>query len=216
MKLAVSWIRNTGSNCHGPVLICTDCRAITVGLLPATDDEDVEIRELRGLLDELRVEVRVQWVPGHAGLRGNEWADREVKVATTGVKGKGDDQRGGTFSSAKAMIRRTIRDPRLPMLAPEQCTRGNDRGNLSRKETVLVAQLRSGHCRKLAAYHKIIDDTVDLMCPQCGREPETVEHWLQRCPVSESRRIAEFGVATPPMTVLFPDPVVLLAFSRSY
>ena len=216
VKLAVTWVREAGHKCQGPVMICTDCRAVTAGLRSSTEAEESEIRELRGLLDELRTAVTVQWVPGHAGLRGNEWADGEARIATTGVRVEGEERRGVSRSSAKARIRRTVQDPPIAHLrtkAVYQGTRGNE-GSLTRRETVLLAQLRSGHCLKLAAYHKIIDDTADPMCPQCGREPETVEHWLQQCPASAARRVAEFGVASPPLNVLFQDPVAVLAFSR--
>ena len=85
---------------------------------------------------------------------------------------------------------------------------------MTRKEAVLLAQLRSGHCRRLAAYHKVVDDTADATCPQCGREPETLEHWLQKCAASGARRIAEFGVPTPPLSVLVENPVAVLAYAR--
>jgi len=216
VKLAVSWIRDTGHNCQGPVLICTDCRAITVGLMPSTEPGDAETRELRGLLDELQVPVLVQWVPGHAGLRGNDWAHEEARAATTGRKVVGEERKGVSLSSAKARIRRTVQDPPIAherTKAVYQGTRGNE-GGFTRKEAVLLAQLRSGHCLRLAAYKKVIDDAADPMCPLCGREPENLQHWLQQCPASVDRRVAEFGVASPPLKVLFQDPVAVLAFSR--
>ena len=85
---------------------------------------------------------------------------------------------------------------------------------LTRKEAVLLAQLRSGHCRWLTAYHRIVDDTADATCPQCGLEQETLEHWLQTCTASVDRRISEFGVAQPPLSVLIEEPVVVLAYAR--
>jgi ribonuclease HI len=216
LKLAVSWVRDAGQGCQGPVLICTDCRAITVGLQPSNVMEDVECRELRGLLDELQVAVLVQWVPGHAGLQGNEWADAEAGKASTGRRCREDVGKGVSFSSAKARIRRTIQDPPIAHARTRAIYQGarGDESSLTRRESVLLAQLRSGHCLKLAAYKKVIDDTADPMCPLCGREPETVVHWLQQCPASAARRVAEFGVASPPLTVLFKDPVAVLAFTR--
>ena len=148
------------------------------------------------------VSEAMSWRMGRRGWRQRGCAWRE--------------RRGEAHSSAKASIGRTVQDPPIAHLrtrAVYQGTRGNE-GSLTRRETVLLAQLRSGHCLKLAAYHKIIDDTADPMCPQCGREPETVEHWLQQCPASAARRVAEFGVASPPLNVLFQDPVAVLAFSR--
>ena len=84
---------------------------------------------------------------------------------------------------------------------------------MTRKEAVLLAQLRSGHCRRFAAFLKVVDDTADTTCPQCGREPETLEHWLQKCAASAARRIAEFGVATPLLSVLVENPGAVLAYA---
>ena len=85
-KLAVSWVRDAGLNCQGPVLFCSDCGAMTVGLSSPSTNDDVKIRELRGMLDGIQVGALVQWVPGHAGLPGNEWADAEAWAATTGAR----------------------------------------------------------------------------------------------------------------------------------
>ncbi len=52
----------------------------------------------------------------------------------------------------------------------------------SRRDAVLLARLRSGHTPFLKAYANQLDTTVDPKCPSCGEEPQTVEHWLQRCP----------------------------------
>ncbi len=66
-------------------------------------------------------------------------------------------------------------------------------------QEMLLAQLRSRYCRWLAAYHKVVDDSADATCPQSGREPEKLEHWLHKCTTSAARRIAEVGVVSPPL-----------------
>ena len=37
-----------------------------------TEEDNVEVRDIRGLLGQLYIYVVVQWMPGHAGLVGNE------------------------------------------------------------------------------------------------------------------------------------------------
>ena len=180
---------------------------------PASDD--VDTAELRDLLDDMGVAVSLQWVPGHAGLEGNEWADREARKATTGRKVKEEEGKGVSFAAAKARIRRSIQDPPIAHARTRAVYQGNrSKVSFTRKEAVLLAQLRSGHCRKLAAYHKVVDDTADATCPHCGREPETLEHWLQTCTASADRRRAEFGVTSPPLSVLTENPVAVLAYAR--
>jgi hypothetical protein len=47
-----------------------------------------------------------------------------------------------------------------------------------RGDHVLIAQLRSGHCAKLAAYSLIVNPSADPTCPRCVEVPQDVEHWL--------------------------------------
>ena len=168
------------------------------------------------MLDETQSTIVVQWIPGHVGVQGNAWADVEAREAVTGGRIPGKGGKGVSFASAKARIRKAIIDPPIEHSRTRlvyQGKRGRE-DTLSRKEAVLLAQLRSGHCRRLAAYHKVIDDAVNPICQHCGHEPETLEHWLQQCTASVDRRKHEFGVASPPLMVLFQDPVAVLAFCR--
>ena len=92
LKLAVNWVRESGPHQVGRVMICTDCRVITAGLASPSTEDDVETAELRELLDELRTSVVIQWVPGHVGLQGNEWADKEAREATTGRRERDEEE----------------------------------------------------------------------------------------------------------------------------
>ena len=94
-----------------------------------------------------------------------------------------------------------------------QGTRGE--AVLSRKEAVMLAQLRSGHCRRLAAYRSIVEDGFSPLCPNCNLEPETISHWLQECRATVDKRRNAFGTAAPNMSILFQDPVAVRAFSQS-
>ena len=57
---------------------------------------------------------------------------------------------------------------------------------LSRRDQVLLAQLPSGHSRRLAACYNIIDSSVDPICHKCDAAPHTLEHLLQECPHNSS------------------------------
>ena len=68
---------------------------------------------------------------------------------------------------------------------------------LSRPDAVLIAQLRSGHCRKLAAYRSVVDANSSPTCPHCETDHETLEHWIQECPATAVKRIRVFGGRHP-------------------
>src|ERR1700690_4231936 len=184
-------------------MICTDCRAIVEDLAPPPPaSDDVDTADLCELLDAAQGEVTLQWVPRHAVLRDNEWTDREARKATMGRKVREEDGKRVSVAAEKARIWESIQDP-LIFHARFRAVYHGSRSKVSftRKEAVLMAQLRSGDCRRLAAYHKVVDYTADATCLQCSRELETLEHWLQTCTASAERRITEFGVTSPPSPV---------------
>ncbi len=82
-----------------------------------------------------------------------------------------------------------------------------------RLSVCLLARLRAGHTPLLKAYANQLDTTVDPKCPSCGEEPETVEHWLQRCPNAVAQRQKLFGEPSPPLSVLTTNPGSMLALA---
>ncbi len=51
-----------------------------------------------------------------------------------------------------------------------------------RADVVLLARLRAGHTPLRKAYANLLDPSTDPLCPLCKEEPQTIEHWLRRCP----------------------------------
>ena len=71
----------------------------------------------------------------------------------------------------------------------------------SRKDAVLLAQLRSGHCKLLKPYANLLDPTVDPTCPLCTSEPQTLEHWLD-CPATAKYQLEIFGTCQTRLELL--------------
>ncbi len=71
-----------------------------------------------------------------------------------------------------------------------------------------------GHNPLLKAYANQLDTSVDPKCPSCGEEPQTVEHWLQRCPNAVALRQNLFGEPSSPLSVLTTNPGSVLALAR--
>ncbi len=66
----------------------------------------------------------------------------------------------------------------------------------------------------LKAYANQLDTVVDPKCPSCGEEPQTVEHWLQRCPNGAALRQKLFAQPPPSLSVLNTNPGSVLALAR--
>ncbi len=47
-------------------------------------------------------------------------------------------------------------------------------------------------------YTHLLDPAADSTCPLCKEEPQTLEHWLQRCPTLDVLRQHTFGSPSPP------------------
>jgi len=104
----------------------------------------------------------------------------------------------------QAFINTTLQDP-CPqhVCAWWRCIIGkpinDDVSDLSRRDQVLLAQLQSGYCHKLAAYH-IIDQSADPLSRRCILAPHTL---LQECPATANQRLHILGSVNPPLSAFF-------------
>ena len=181
------------------VACCTDSLSVLERLKghPGPDDSRCTAR-IRVLLRELSelAETHLVWVPGHAGVAGNEAVDALAKDAATLPQ----EDAGIPLTCAKARIRASTtnswrsglrRDWHYSITAgaPPKVPR-----SLSRLESRTLAQLRSGHSTLLAAYRKRIGTAEDDTCPACGDGPEDAEHLLLKCASWTAPRRTCFGL----------------------
>ena len=194
MRLALEWLQLGHAGSEERVLIGIDCQALVQELATPAATEDLPTQGVREMLDDLPQTITIQWIPGHCGLLGNEMADREARLASTGRRGREEMGKGLTLWAAKARIRRQIVDAPTTHARTKPIYQGvRGKAVLTRKEAVLLAQLRSGHCRRLAAYRSVVEDGFSPICPHCGSGPEDLEHWLRVCQVTETKRRVTFG-----------------------
>jgi ribonuclease HI len=208
LHLAADWLlANRPLSC----LICSDSQSALQALKHGNKDST----DLRQKFYESHVVLKLQWIPGHCEIPGNELADAAAKRASIGPE---DSRPAVSFSAAKALIKRDVTDPAISHERSKKAYEGfswkrEAALGLSRSESVLLSQLRAGHCMLLAAYRQLIDPSTNPLCPQCGESPQTVEHWLVECPAIELQRRAIFNTNTTTLTMLstHPSGVVLLA-----
>ncbi len=84
----------------------------------------------------------------------------------------------------------------------------------NRADAVFLARLRAGHTPLMKAYTNLLDPSADPLFPFCKEEPQTIEHWLRRCPRLDATRQNIFGSPSPPLEVLTTDPERVLALVR--
>ncbi len=84
----------------------------------------------------------------------------------------------------------------------------------NRADAILLARLRAGHTPLLKAYANLVDPSADPLCPLCKEEPQTIEHWLRRCPRLDATRQNIYGSFSLPVKVLTTDPERVLALAR--
>ena len=211
--LATEWIfRNAADS--SVCVICSDSQSALIAIEGSGRKDGRLLDELRTNLARVKCSVLLQWVPGHCGLIGNDWADVEAGKAAIATDDRTDGYQGISFRAARSLIIQEISDPPVSHERTKAVFSGKrDRIILPRKEAVLLAQLRSGHCTRLAAYKSIISNS-SPQCPFCEGGEETLEHWLQECPATAAKRIRGFGGAAPPLSVLVESPKAVLAFAH--
>ena len=211
MEVALEWAgANVEAPSLGPIAICTDSQS----LLMAIQTKAPETLPIRYALRDLRCKAHLLWVPGHAGLAGNELADGVAKEAAADTTAH---PREISFPSIRAFIKRTIKDP--PPTHPRiAMTYGppipdHRRHKFTRKEEVLLAQLRSGHCSLFKQYQKRIHPEQDPTCPLCEEGEHDLEHWLLRCPGNEAVRREILG-GDAGLGAMSTNPEGVLALAR--
>ena len=211
MNIAMDWLME--NNTSTDAAICTD----SLSLLMAIERMSSDTAEIRNKLCKLKGKITIQWTPGHVNVPGNELADQAAKKAAQ------EEEHESipcpvTYHSAVAMIKREIKDrpPQHPTVSKtyEHISLKTDHTIKSRKDATLLAQLRTGHCNKLAAYQHRIDEQKSDICPRCDLEPETVKHWIT-CPATIQKRMTTFGTADVPLGALTKTPDKALAFAKA-
>ena len=125
----------------GLTIICSDSLAALTALCGSGMNDGRGFAVVRRNLAQSNRLIFLQWVPYHCGLIGNEWADVAAGEAATAVTPHQYHQQDITYKTAKALIWRELVDP--PMT--HERTKAVFDGLLSLRDTVLIAQLRSGH-----------------------------------------------------------------------
>ena len=216
MNIAIDYLSTSDIGLSAKrIAIVTDSQSLCVALLGT----DPELELLRFRLRCLNRPLVIQWVPGHAGVPGNELADEAAKKAAELLS---EGPATISWKAIAASIKLAARDNpthERTMKVYAAYSREKEKKIKSREDQSLLAKLRSGHTILFAGYRKRIGLDDDGQCPLCPEEldprPEQdLEHWMT-CAGTAAKRQALFGnKEMEDLGVLTRYPTEALALAR--
>lgn len=190
--LAAKLLEESG-NPRRSMVWCDSQAALRAVANPTSDDADVRrVQDLVKSMDERGWNMRLQWLPGHVGVEGNEKADEQAKMATA-MEVVGEEEATTSTGPTMTLVRRELRKAAAVEFASGKATglkkviwRYNPEGSrkrhrgLCRAQTSLLTQIRTGHCG-VEEYRYQRTHNTSPRCA-CGHPRETRWHVMLECP----------------------------------
>ena len=160
-------------------------------------------QSLNSITRRLSASITIQYVPGHCGLPGNELAD---SLANRASDKEPQDGFKIDIKIANATLRNELRrqwdltqDPTHLHNVVKRGRRPYRDKELSRRDDVALARLRTGHSTLLKTYNSSFTFGQPFkgqpLCP-CGTQ-EDLQHLLLNCPIYHQTRLESFKNDVP-------------------
>ena len=146
-------------------------------------------------LSSLSYSIRLQWVPGHSFLPGNDTADelarRGALFAPSAIPCSLSPLISRIHSSLFSHWRRTISSKFFDTLVPSIST---EELVLPRHARCVLSRLRCNeHILLLGSYLSRIGRIENPSCSACGHSSQDISHLILHCPATDSLRRLLFG-----------------------
>jgi len=208
MAMALEYIR-TNIAPQSKTSIVTDSQS----LCKAIKNMSADTANIRAALRRCPQEITIQWVPGHAGVPGNELADQAAKDATT-IEGPA---RAITFKSARTLIKQHVKDTighEHTKQVYSQFSKTREMEINTRSDQTTLAQIRTGHHKSVMSYvHDKLEAKISPACPLCNHPEHNVSHWLA-CHGTLDARMRIFDEMEIDVSILSRQPKKLLELAR--
>ena len=194
---ALCWSRQHQQVCHfSSLLLLSDSRSVLAILSsPPSFLLSQTLWQIWQELSSLSCSIRLQWVPGHSFLPGNDAADeltrRGALLAPSAIPCSLSPLISRIHSLLISDWRRTVSskffDTQVPSISTEELV-------LPRHARCVLFRLRcNGHSLLLGSYLSRIGRIENPSCSACGHSFQDTSHLILHCPATDSLRRSLFG-----------------------